>query len=237
MWRRMTWILFFAGLLVLCGCKPRSSQIAYQGRSFEQWYHHWANAADRGDKAQEKEGREAIRQMGTNLLPFLLTQLRSQAEHDANPDIPPTIVFRVLGPVAGPAVPELEKMMQETNATLIVLASRSLGAIGEEAVPSLMRLLSHARRDTRYHAIYEFGSQLEYGEVYTNRQVLSNAIPALAGCMKDPEPYVTIHAIRALAVINLRPELAVPALREALASTNSTVRQEAGEAMGKFGIR
>ena len=55
--------------------------------------------------------------------------------------------------------------------------------------------------------------------------------------MKDPEPYVTIHAIRALAVINLRPELAVPALREALASTNSTVRQEASEAMGKFGIR
>ena len=125
--------------------------------------------------------------------------------------------------------------MQETNKDLIVLAARCLAPIGDDAIPSIARLLASPQRETRYDAIHEFRGQLDSGTC-TNREALNELVPALAQCINDPDPCVTKDALRALATINSRSQTATAAVREALKSTNPMVREEAAEAAKKLGL-
>ena len=237
--RALRFFIPLLALTVLPACKQSHYEGAtYAGHSFNEWYLRWAKATDAaGDKAAEEEARDAIKHIGTNALPFLLSELRAQAEHEKAPQIPPNVIFRILGPTAAPAIPDLEAMTLETNKTLVAKAAYCLAAIGDEAVPAITRLLAAPGAQTRYAAAHEFGGQLLIGASgsLTRGNHLTQTIPALAQCTRDPDPYVAIAAIRALSCLNMDSGTTVPALQNAVNSTNSLVREEAAAALAKMG--
>src|SRR5262245_46907843 len=121
---RSRWFLFALVLIGLCGCKRQGPNIHYKGRTFSQWYQAYCAATESSGLQHDKiEAQEAIRAMGTNALPFLLAELRAEAGSKRQSEIAPTIVFRILGPIAKPAIPELESMMHETNKDIIALSA------------------------------------------------------------------------------------------------------------------
>ncbi len=227
-----------SALAAIASCARHYEGPRYQGRSFAQWFHRWAEATEREGvqaRGQEEEARYAIKQIGTNVLPFLLSELRVEAEKHAAPEIPPNCVFAILGPVASPAVPELEAMMRETNASLHRVAAYCLAVIGDEAVPSLTRLLSAPQGSTRYETAHQLCSQLALQDgAFTQGTHLLQLIPPLVTCTRDPDPYVAIAAIQSLSYINLEPDTTIPAIRSALQSPSNQVREEAAAALAKI---
>jgi HEAT repeats len=223
-------------LMTVTACKKsKYDGLSYGGRSFSQWYHRWCDATDNGDKAVEKEARDAMKQIGTNVIPFLLQDLRAEVEQEKEPQIPPAVVFRILGPAGAPAVPELEAMMQQTNIAALNQPATCLVGIGDEALASISRLLTNSHSPTRYHTAFQFSGSLVHSEIFTRGGNLLKVIDPLARCCEDSDPYTAIAAIRALAAINMDPATTTPALRAALQSPNKEVRDEAAAALAQPG--
>jgi HEAT repeat protein len=222
----------FTAPVTLTACKKsKYDGPSYGGRSFKQWYVRWSNATDTGDKPAEQEARDAMKQIGTNVLPYLLQDLRTQVEQEKEPQMAPAVLFRILGSTAAPAIPELEAMMQQTNITALNQPASCLVDIGDDALPSIARLLTNSHRPTRYHTAYQFSAALAHSETFTRGTNLILVVPPLARCCEDGDPYTAIAAIRALAAINTDPATTTPALRAALQSTNKYVREEAAAAL------
>lgn len=235
--RRALWLAgCLMALMSFTGCKKsKYDGPSYSGRTFKQWYDRWSKATDIGDKADEKEARDAMKQLGTNVIPFLLQDLRAEVEQEKEPKISPTVVFRILGPSAAPAIPELERMMQQTNIEALNVPASCLVDIGDEALPSIARLLTNSHRPTRYQTAYHFSGALVHLETFTRGTNLLAVVGPLARCCEDSDPYTAIAAIRALAAINMEPATTMPALRAALQSPTKEVREEAAAALAKLG--
>jgi len=225
----------FTAVAIFTGCnKSKYEGPSYGGRSFKQWYVRWSKASDTGDKETETEARDAMKQIGTNVLPFLLQDLRTQVEQEKEPQLPPAVLFRILGSTAAPAIPELEAMMQQTNITALNQPASCLVDIGDDALPSIARLLTNSHRPTRYHTAYQFSGALVHSERFTLGTNLLIVVAPLARCCEDSDPYTAIAAIRSLAAINMDPTTTTMALRAALQSQNKDVREEAATALSNL---
>jgi hypothetical protein len=234
--RALKLVCCFTALIILASRnKSKYDGPSYHGCSFKQWYLRWAQATDTGDKAAESEARDAIKQMGTNVIPFLLQDLCAEVEQDKKPQIPPTVVFRILGPVAAPAIPALETMMRQTNIKALNVTASCLVDIGDEALPTISRLLTNTHPPTRYHTAYQFSGALVHLDTYTLGTNLLLVVLLLAQCCQDSNPYTAISAIRALAAIDLDPPTTSAAPRAALQSPNNLVRDEASAALAQSG--
>jgi hypothetical protein len=159
----------FTALVASSACKKsKYDGPSYGGRSFKQWYDRWSEATESGDKASEKEARDAMKQIGTNVIPFLLQDLRAEVEQDKEPQIYPSVVFRILGATAAPAIPELEAMMLQTNIAALNVPASCLVDIGDEGLPSISRLLTNSWRARRYQIAYHFSGSLTHLETFTH---------------------------------------------------------------------
>lgn len=234
---RALWLVgCLTALMTLTACKKsKYDGPSYGGRSFSQWYHRWCDATDNGDKAVEREAREAMKQIGTNVIPYLLQDLRAEVEQEKEPQIPPAVIFRILGQVGAPAIPELEGMMQQTNIAALNQPATCLVGIGDEALPSISRLLTNSYRPTRYHTAYQFSGSLVHSEKFTRGTNLLIVVGPLVRCCEDSDPHTAIAAIRALAGINMDPATTTSALRAALQSPQKEVRDEAAAALAQLG--
>jgi len=125
----------------------RTQEPAYQGRKLLEWLSDVDYSRPAGLRAQ---ANEAIRQMGTNVIPFLLADLGDGNPHQAryerqdlrSPDEragQATWAFDALGPTARAAIPQLEQLLEITPGYV----PSALAGIGRDALPSLLKALTN----------------------------------------------------------------------------------------------
>lgn len=210
-------------------------QPSYQGRSLSEWL----------SESDELKAREAVAQIGTNAIPFLLKSVasedsalkkkllklaRKQSVIDFNiysaqaEQFEAMAAFELLGANAAPAIPALEKLLENDKTT--IAAGMSLAAIGNESVPILMRGLTYTNWQVRHSAAAALG----YLE--TDAKI---AVPNLLVTLNDTNRVVRSAAVWALGEIKEEPNRVIPALIKLLDDKDTTVRWNAALALGEFG--
>lgn len=171
----------------------RAQEPAYQGRRLNAWlYEVWYL-----DGGVDPEAEKAVRQIGTNAIPYLLELattrdstlkakvsaalpekwLVSYVTKSAHDHFSAAFGFEALGPAAKTAAPALINLLDDKDEDIRKTAARALGSIGPAA---------------------------------------QDAIPALIKHLNDPSPYVRSVSADALANIPPRSVQEVPALIQIL---------------------
>jgi HEAT repeat protein len=211
----------------------------YQNKPLSEWL------KDLGSGRRETQTRaeEAIRSIGTNALPMLLNELRSQDHlgwrvwHRILPRKAYTVAadrihpadraLRVLGPEAEAALPALLQIAADPRCG-DDRPRRALAAIGPRAVTPMICALTNSNERVRSCAALVLTSTGPSGR---------DAAPALLRSLTDSDARVRAHAAGALSRIEADPKIVVPALTERLSDTDSYVRFCAVMSLGEFGER
>ncbi|MDB6018426.1 MAG: putative lyase [Pedosphaera sp.] len=222
---------------------------SYQRKRWSDWlkdYH-----IEDGLYGPQPKADEAMRHMGTNVIPFLLQRLRANdskaktwlmglearqsvirlhLSHAEDDYWKVEQAFKALGPLGKPAVPELIELAHGPHGIGFELvgdyAGGALTGIGAESISAIKGLLADKSSIARARAAISLG------------QMGGVAEPALTNLMeglKDIDAYVRLQAARALGAIGKQPMLVVPALVESLKDPSSGVRSAAVISLGAFG--
>jgi hypothetical protein len=211
----------------------RNAEPACAGRSLTEWVQIYLTLDEGAPSAQAEQVQAAIRQIGTNSLSTLVqwlaydpaprrTKVAGTARHLPAPVrhsrlLRPFLVdqseerantaataLRVLGPAAGPAIPELTRLMNDTNSLLVSRrAIWVLARTGKEALLPLTAVLDNRQHPNRAFAVSCLA------DLGTNA---APAIPKLTQLLEDPDRAVRARATNTLRI--LAPEVltnAVPA--------------------------
>jgi hypothetical protein len=74
-WRRFfLWALVLGGVVVGACLALRQPQPEYRGRSLSQWLTRYGRSGD--DELRRREAADAVRQIGTNAIPYLVENIR-----------------------------------------------------------------------------------------------------------------------------------------------------------------
>jgi hypothetical protein len=132
-----------------------------------------------------------------------------------------------LGPLAKPAVPELEKLLY-TNMwhSSIKEAAYALSVIEPEGINILTNAVRPQTEWSGMCAIWALGQHPATG---------TNVIPFLIRVTTSPSEGTACGAIQVLGLFHTDAEHVIPALTNALFSTNATVGRDAAHALGQFG--
>jgi HEAT repeat protein len=150
--------------------------------------------------------------------------------------------FRILGPSASSAIPELASLATAESASspdirrdsehMIVVFGLgpllALGGIGSEALPALLTILTNSSSP---------GSR--YGTVQAISAIGTNAVsalPVLIPLMRDENEMMASEAIGAVGVVGARRPEALGALRIVLQDPRVQLRGQAMLALGTFGV-
>lgn len=217
-------------------CVSRSQQPVYDGKTLSEWLSDVENEKPNETNAQ---AREAIRQIGTNALPFLLEEIsapgeiwdrvdgtniycKSQEAYKRRFNI--GVGFKILGPIAKPAIPALVDLLNQGNNP--ESAADALTEVDPQiAAIALTHALTNKSTDRRIAAA---GSLVFVG---TNADI---AVSNLIQCLKS-QPYEKCVMEATLGEIHSRPDITVPALIEAYSDKDLQVRVESIRALGEFG--
>ena len=216
---------------------------------------------------------DALRQVGTNALPQLilmigyepsplrlkLMKLAEQARQTRIRRLIPAPFetdvgaakgdlaiagFHVLGPIASPAIPELERLTASPHSSDVAnRAMDALGEIGQPALPALRRLCKNQPTRLRaFVAILTIGRggvpiTTEIEEIITqgdtvaemavhalNRFPATNALPILTNLLTHPASRMRKAAAENLPWFNPAGRCAIPALCDTVNDTNADVR-------------
>lgn len=196
------------------------------------------------------QAREALRQIGTNAIPFLMKELQTLDNLNVkNLHLPQwekerqnvNNAFKALGPIAEPAIPSLIGLVKNGGSGSCS-AAHSLAVIGPNGVYPLVQALTNGTLLIRIciaQMITDAG---------TNAGI---AVPALVQCLtyeppekekaiaQDKELVAALRGFSAqdLGVICVSSEIVVPALIKCLKDEDMRVRFEAIRALGKYGNR
>lgn len=188
---------------------------------------------------------EAIRQIGTNAMPCLLhwiqyqepewkKALRSWTVNSRDKSREAYLahttqrVFEALGPDAKAYIPELTRLMNDTNtpASTSWWAIWGISYMGPEALPPLMNALTNPPGRLRNMAA------IVIPHLGTNALP---AIPLLVSCLTNSPEIDTTDCELALGELKLEPALVIPALTDRLTDSRPAVRRWAIESLGMFG--
>jgi HEAT repeat protein len=224
--------------LFTSSCSSQGQEPSYQGKPLSRW------ADDMTldhSKAVRDQAQEAIRQIGTNAIPFLLEELRALAEINlTNYNTPEWqdrryrihTAFAALGPIAEPAIPSLTDLMNGSSSAT-ACAAYALAEIGPKGVIPLVKTLTNGSLEIR------IGIAQIISEAGTNAEI---AVPALIQCTTYQSPEqekaaaLRVFSTSALGVVGINsPASVVPALIRCLQDEDYRIRYEAARALGKFG--
>ena len=236
---RPEWI---CGLFVLwvLAANAADQEPSYSGRLLSQWL---------GDLVPGQVGVSptdgAVRAMGTNAIPTLLSWIGYEAHSEsasqpvpserslrsANPMANPeeraeraVYAFRFLGDVGRPAIPELTGLARRSSDQhRAERCADALAAIGPEAMPSLLSLAINGPSPTRFYAV----AALEF---FVRDPAAAPAVPVLIECMGGTNEVIADEATTILSEINL-PAVVVPALTNALHSPDGHVGRRAASCL------
>lgn len=237
-------MIVLGGIIFLgISCAKHEPQPIYNGRPLSDWV---KDLNYKRSEAEQNAAKQAICQIGTNSLPFLVNEMTTLGklwEHMGatnfwNSDeltdrtLGMRNAFKALGPIAKPAVPELVQLLNSATNGANTVAAYALTQIDPQtAVIALTHALTNEFIGARLSAA---------NELYEVRSNAGIAVPNLIICLKDKTLKPSSMRLRAisadtLGVIHAHPEMAVPALVEALKDKELPVRIESARALGQFG--
>ena len=167
---------------------------------------------------------KSLRMMGSNAVPILFETLQDENEWVRG------ISARALGsirPVERRTLRRLARMLESADPTTVTTAVVTLGRMGRDAVPTLVKFLG-----TNKNELYRAWA---ISALKNMRSEAAGAVPALIAALKDESSIIRTHAARALERIGYGAHEAVPALREALRDEDADVRVWSTLALGKIG--
>jgi len=213
---------------------------------------------------EQVEAAAAIRAIGTNALPFLLTDLRAKPSRNS-----PAIRLRegmdwvekrsgyrihfpfegltkadavrwraaqgisALGPVAGSLGPELVKDVMSPSGPGIKEAAYGLAAIGPGGVYVLSNAVHKALQPGQLGM--QWSGMCALWGLGEHPETASNALPFLISNVASTNQWAASGAIQVLGFIRADAEHVVPALSNALNSSDQTIRRDAAWALKEFG--
>jgi len=192
---------------------------SYQGRSLSSWLTELDSFVH---LSKYRKAEEAVRHMGTNALPHLLTMLEIRDSKLKRQFISLTRKQRWL------------KLRVTPDYHHHIRAGNALLALGTNATPAVSVLAdwidpeSVSRKDvlTRLQALKVLGELAPLAQ---------DAVPALLRSLDDQEPKIRGSAALTLGQIGQEPATVVPALITCLRDPNPEVRGSTMSALGKFG--
>lgn len=221
---------------------PREEGPEYKGKRLSEWVVYVRPASEPLDSPDR--GVEAVRQIGTNALPFLLKWIRykpPQWREKVGRILPDMNVhralgawmgFRALGPQAAGAIPELGRLLNDpAYAYLHTDIVYVLPHLGKDAFPLLLETLTNLQDPDRAVAALMIGNMHKLG---TN---CVPAVPVLLQYLSDSNDYVAECSARALGWLELEPDEVVPGLTNSLRDSRVRLRASAAHALGRFGGR
>ena len=212
-------VLVLVGIgAVVVGC---NTEPGYKGKTLSQWLAVYGKA--HGGSPEEQQAVTAVRSMGTNAIPYLT---RCIEDDDWRVYQAAVEMFKVLGPDAAMAIPDLERMLLGTNEMFATLAGSALGNIGEAALPVLMAGLTNRQ----YRVATDAGHGLV--ELGTNAKP---AVPILLGQLEHPHWAYRQRAANVLGNLAIEPDAVVPALARLLRDNHKPVRFTALSGLEEFG--
>ncbi len=195
----------------------------------------------------------ALREIGTNAVPYLVALLNSKNSSLATrlwqaSDRMPFIRWHLMSDFerchramqalsilehdACPALPELRKLLTDQNYTGGLThpqeeAAAVLAHIRPEGVAILVQATTNKDQWVQKAAIQALGS---------NPPAEPGVVVSLTHCLKSENPDVRLLAAVAIGMLQEDPEIAVPALREALNDESTVVQQSVAHSLTKFGL-
>jgi hypothetical protein len=224
----------------------------YEGHPLSYWVERYSveRFTPRTDITRDEEVAEAIKNIGTNAIPFLLkwiayqpSLLRSKTEvlvqklpstwqpifrskHESLADKAMSS-FALLGDTTSNAIPALSFLaITTTNETLAIRSTIALAWIGPTALPALLAISTNSPALVRACAITAIP--------YLGRGALP-AIPTIIKSLNDTDPQVSCAAAQTLGGLALAPELCIPALTSRLTNAHPDCRGFAANALASFG--
>jgi hypothetical protein len=225
----------------------RGHEPGYKGEKLSHWVISLGQAKAGLGPAEDQ--KDAILQIGTNALPFLVKWIKLPEERDLRlfgvPFGLPTThrkaelahgslaAFAVLGPRAATALPDLVGLVHETNQTVFYRILNAIdtirGNLGTNAgivVPPLMKLLNGPDAGVAGFAAIELGK--------IGRRTQSDAIvAAFVRATESTDHYVRYGAVYGLGELGPLAQAAVPALVRTLGDPDYWVRRTATNSLSK----
>jgi hypothetical protein len=229
----------------------------YGGKSLSDWLRLYRQPIGAKVPMVSQEAADAVRHIGTNVLPFLVTWMEEQ------PDMPPwrenlfAIVygwklgtpvrqvllesiarrqlrvarafmgFEILGETARGAVPDLVRIATSRNTRTAEPAIAALGYLGKDAIAPLCAMITNTAFPFKSSAITTLG---QMGYLGTN---MHPAIVLLIQCLHDSD--LALSAADILGRLHLESDISVPALIECIHSPYPDRRTCGATSLGKFG--
>jgi HEAT repeats len=240
----------------------RNNEPSYQGRGLSRWLSDIENTLD---EHEAEPAINAVRQIGTNAVPTLLSMMRAEDSKlkeafitllarlhifririaDANgKHLRALFGFQALGSQASSAIPELKVMVN--NPKIVHFATAALVNISpngvEAATSGLQSTNALVRRETAgvlgIPGIVRFTTNATPARMAVLRAQAEFAVPPLIRALNDSDELTRARAAISLGLLGQKPEIAVPALIKNLQVTNSwRVPASAAKALGRFGPR
>ncbi len=217
---------------------PPNQEPSYEGRSLTQWLTICTSTTATPGEVQQAEA--AVRNIGTKAIPFLIAWIAAEPRHSENrivQKLPKPVRkllvalthkrdeqyrykmgvkgFQLLGENSAPAVPELTRLLNDTNSLYHRQnAAVALASIGTNGLPPLLGALANTNYPVRYALVAVV-------------PLISNAspvVPILIHCAEDKDPTLAGLAVQALGRLQLEPDTIVPAITNALRHPDASVR-------------
>ncbi len=247
------WVILLPGSVALAVVVallwPREQEPMYEGRTLSQWL-----AAYRPGGPLEEAAFHAVRQIGTNALPWLIrwgrdgsfrmprwkVRLFHVLERTSLPastkltirlkllgeDLPdPVLVaFEILREQAAPAIPQLAALKDPRG---VDWAMWAMAWMGEPGLLAVCRALTDPQTPRRERAARLYSHMAERSSAD-----FAAAIPLLIQCLKDEEPGVAEAAARVLGLIGANHREQPAADAAVLARVISALRESLGDPRG-----
>ena len=240
-------VVVFVALFVMAlrGIKREPPEPVFQNRRLSEWLLDYSQS-----RSNRAAAEAAIRAIGTNALPYLVSELQRTENADvgrAKKKVEERLKTRIvsgadraylalaglemLGTNAAPAIPELIELFRDAEPYYggqdpAYQASRALKRIGPLATPALIAATTNGNEMIRVHSCFTLGEL-----------AATNGVPALIARLDDSSRMVRIRAAIALGTLHADEEKAVAALGRALDDADSAVRFSAALALGQFGTQ
>lgn len=238
---------------LFCFNCPGSREPVYAGKPLSEWLRLYKQPNGAVAPVQPQEAADAVRQIGTNALPLLVTWVQEEQEVPpwrdhlfglayhwnfgqgfleliAGPQLHAAYAIRgfiILGEAGRGAVPGLARVAREGKQPSCELAIEALSYLGKDALPPILSMSTNSNLTLRRAALASL-SQMRY--LGTNARP---AIVFLIQCLHNPD--LARCAADTLGGLHLESGISIPALIECTRSTDRELRTRSVSDLEEFG--
>jgi hypothetical protein len=231
--RRVTFTVILLGgslVLLLIAMSVPPTEPSYKGKPL----HKWCEQLDgySGDPKRLAEAKEAFDHMGTNALPFLLSELRA---HDSNAKKYVRAAVQKIrknAPIRSDFLYRFLLLDDSLRRYYAAAGLRALGPLAKPAIPVFTELLNGPEAQMGVLLLKSDGV-----DGHGRLTLLPEVLPSLLQAATNQDSRVRVEAVNALGLAQTNPAVTVPAILRALKDKDVTVRGVAARALGGVYIK